>query len=412
MRLSGYLWPSNLGSQSAVQNGRALMERLKMIHEVDEGLYVWSPLGLKSLKAVSAVMRIEQEKIGGLECMMTIVQPQTLWEQSGRLGTFGMGLVTFSDHRGGGLLCGPTGEEIMTDFFKRNVPTADMLPKMFFQLQWKFQDQASNNFGIFKSREFITQDGYSFDVNANASRVHYEKILGAYACAFEQLRLDVIVVPGLGDRLSHQLVVLSTNVGEDYAFEDAARLRPGMLASCLTARSGLASHASLKNLPNRARGIPVGCLDDLGTRYSETMGVKVEGSSGPISVFMGAYRINLSALTAVVVDVNLDDRGTIWPVSATPFSWGMLPEDTPKASARAEALYVQCEARGLDVLYDDRSVPASQKRLEMDCLGLPYQVWVGAEQTRVIERASGAEVIVSDDALPQEGSGLARLFEA
>ena len=410
MRLTCYFWPQKLENGGAPQGGHALMEVLGMIHRVEEGLYAWSPLGLKSLKAVSAVVRNEKERAGGLECMMTLVQPQHLWAESGRLKTFGEGLVTFSDHQGGGLLCGPTGEEIVTDFFRRHVHTEDVLPKMFFQLQWKFHDQASSSRGMFNSREFITADGYSFDIDALSSRVHYEKILRAYAVAFEQLGLDVIVMPGHGGLRSHELVAIGTSAGDDYVFDDAARLKSGNVSSCLMARAGVASETI--SLPNRARGIPVGCLDELGTRYSDALDAKVQSESGTKVVFMGAYRVNLSALTAVMMDVHSDDRGMVWPKSATPFVWALVAENTPEARQRADVLYDQCRARELDVLYDDRDVPEYQERAEMDLLGLPYQVWVGRDDIRVIERASGNAAVVSEAMLVANSQRFDDLFAA
>ena len=413
MRLKHYLWSCELFQNLPVLDGNAFMENLFMVHKVSRGLYAWTPLGLKSLKKVSAIVREEQEKIGGLECMMTMVQPYALWEASGRSETFSPELSTFQDRYGEKLLCGPTGEEIMIDFFKHYIKNTDHLPKMFFQLQWKFQNREVGSRNLIESREFITKDGYSFDKDASSARAHYISVLGAYAKAFKNIGVRVIVVPITGEDFCHELVILTQNLGEEYAYEDAALLNADDPCACLDACAGLSEVMGREGL-HKSRGVSVGGLKDLGTKYTQALGAYVQESQGGSKqpVFMGAYRVNLSVLLVAVMDAFLDQKGMVWQTSFAPFVWSLLADDSPVARRRCDALYAQCQQKSIDLLYDDRSLPYNQRHLEMSVLGLPYQVLVSEEEISLTKRSDGTGIVVSEDALIQKtlSNDLAGLF--
>ena len=128
-----------------------------------------------------------------------------------------------------------------------------------------------------------------------------------------------------------------------------------------------------------ARGIEVGHIFELGTKYSETMNCRfldAQGKSQP--VIMGCYGIGITRMAAAWVEQNHDERGILWPPQITPFDAhlvGLNLED-PLVRAEAERVYVQLGANGIEVLYDDRRARAGEKFSDADLLGIPARVTI------------------------------------
>src|SRR5215218_5912448 len=93
-----------------------LMLRAGMIRKLAAGLYTWSPLGLRVLRKVEAVVREEMDRAGALEVLMPTVQPRELWEETGRWQKFGGQLLKIKDRKEAEYCYGPTHEEVITDF--------------------------------------------------------------------------------------------------------------------------------------------------------------------------------------------------------------------------------------------------------------------------------------------------------
>lgn len=127
-------------------------------------------------------------------------------------------------------------------------------------------------------------------------------------------------------------------------------------------------------------GIEVGHIFKLGTNYSEAMDATFqdkEGSQKPL--VMGCYGIGVSRVVAAAIEQNHDQNGIIFPLPLAPFqvivlNLGLKNEET---TAAAEELYLDLQAAGLDVLYDDRDERPGSKFKDADLLGIPYRVTVG-----------------------------------
>ncbi len=127
-------------------------------------------------------------------------------------------------------------------------------------------------------------------------------------------------------------------------------------------------------------GIEVGHIFKLGTGYSESMKAVFQDSDGQEKPFvMGCYGIGVSRIIAAAIEQNHDKDGIIFPVPLAPFQVIILNlgvKDT-EISARADALYEELTACGLDVLLDDRDERPGSKFKDSDLLGIPYRVTVG-----------------------------------
>ncbi len=128
-----------------------------------------------------------------------------------------------------------------------------------------------------------------------------------------------------------------------------------------------------------ARGIEVGHIFELGTKYSEAMNCRfldAQGKSQP--VVMGCYGIGITRMAAAWVEQNHDDKGIIWSPQIAPFEAhliGLNLED-PLVKAEAEKVYKDLQAAGVDVLFDDRSARAGEKFSDADLIGIPARVTI------------------------------------
>lgn len=129
-----------------------------------------------------------------------------------------------------------------------------------------------------------------------------------------------------------------------------------------------------------ARGIEVGHIFKLGTKYSEAMGanfIDENGESKPL--IMGCYGIGINRTMAAIIEQNNDGNGIIWPISVAPYKVIIVPVVTKdeKQMAAANELYEKLQGLGIDVLIDDREERAGVKFKDADLIGIPIRVTVG-----------------------------------
>lgn len=130
-----------------------------------------------------------------------------------------------------------------------------------------------------------------------------------------------------------------------------------------------------------ARGIEVGHIFQLGTKYSDAMKVGVLNEQGKNqALIMGCYGIGVSRIVAAAIEQNHDDNGIKWPVSMAPFQVCVLPMNMHK-SARvqdvAETLYAELKDAGYDVLFDDRKERPGVMFADMELVGIPHTIVIG-----------------------------------
>ncbi len=129
------------------------------------------------------------------------------------------------------------------------------------------------------------------------------------------------------------------------------------------------------------RGIEVGHIFQLGTKYSETMKATVLNENGKaITLLMGCYGIGVSRIVAAAIEQNNDQKGIKWPTSIAPFQIVLLPMNMHKSHRVREAsekLYGQLNAAGIEVLFDDRKERAGVMFADMELIGIPHRLTVG-----------------------------------
>lgn len=131
-----------------------------------------------------------------------------------------------------------------------------------------------------------------------------------------------------------------------------------------------------------ARGIEVGNIFQLGTKYSEALEAYFLDENGKQQPFiMGSYGIGISRSVSAIVEQNYDDNGIIWPTAVAPFEAivTIVNINNEEQSKLGEDIYKQLEKKGIDVLLDDRKERAGVKFNDRDLIGIPYRITVGKD---------------------------------
>jgi prolyl-tRNA synthetase len=131
---------------------------------------------------------------------------------------------------------------------------------------------------------------------------------------------------------------------------------------------------------DESRGIEVGHIFKLGTKYSEAMEATFldeEGSQRPF--VMGCYGLGITRTVAAAIEQNHDERGIVWPTAIAPYEVEVIPlnMDSPEVVEAAERVYEELGAEGVEVLLDDRPDRAGSKFADADLVGIPWRIVVG-----------------------------------
>jgi prolyl-tRNA synthetase len=195
-----------------------LMLRTGMIRRLAAGLYVWLPLGLRTLRKVERIVREEMDRAGALELCMPTLQPAELWKESGRWTKYGPELLRFKDRHDREFVYGPTHEEVITDIARRELRSYKQLPVNFYQIQFKFRDEIRPRFGVMRAREFLMKDAYSFHTDEASLAQGYRLMYEAYSRIFTRIGLKFRAVRAdggsIGGDTSQEFHVLADS-GED-----------------------------------------------------------------------------------------------------------------------------------------------------------------------------------------------------
>jgi len=229
-----------------------LMLRAGMIRKLASGLYTWSPLGLRVLRKVEAIVREEMNRAGAVEMLMPTIQPKELWEETGRWEKFGGQLLKIKDRKEQEYCYSPTAEEVVTDFARQELSSYKQLPVNFYQIQTKFRDETRPRFGVMRAREFLMKDAYSFHLDDASLVAEYENMKAAYTRIFTRLGLEFRAVQAdsgaIGGDASQEFHVIADSGEDALAFSTGSEYAANVEAAIAAdpAPRGAASEALRK----------------------------------------------------------------------------------------------------------------------------------------------------------------------
>jgi prolyl-tRNA synthetase len=390
MRLSQYFMPilRDDPKEAEIASHR-LMLRAGMVRQEAAGSYSWLPMGFRVLKKIEQIVREEQDRAGAIEVLMPTLQSADLWRKSGRYDAYGKEMLRIKDRQDRDLLYGPTNEEMITDIFRSGVQSYKDVPRNLYHIQWKFRDEVRPRFGVMRGREFLMKDAYSFDLTREAGQHSYNKMFVSYLKTFARMGLKAVPMRAetgpIGGKDSHEFLILAetgeSEVFFDKAFHDMDWSQFSIDYDDVNAVAAVvdnftAKYAATSEMHDAAdyesrvpadrrmtgRGIEVGHIFFFGDKYSLLMGCEVQGPDGKkVALQSGSYGIGVSRLVGGIIEASHDN----------------IKSGDAEADAATDKIYNALQAKGVEVLYDDRAQPGGAKFATMDLIGLPWQVIIG-----------------------------------
>jgi prolyl-tRNA synthetase len=389
--------------QEAELVSHQLMIRAGLIRRLGSGLYSWMPIGLRILKKIENIIRDEMNRAGALELLMPAIQPKELWDETNRWEVFGPQMLKISDRHERLFCFGPTHEEVITDIVRKEIKSYKQLPINFYQIQTKFRDEIRPRFGVMRAREFMMKDSYSFHSSLDSLKETYQVMYETYKKIFDRIGLNYRAVQAdngaIGGDGSHEFHVLADS-GEDEIVYDES--------SDFAANIEVAKNHPDKDKFKTCRGIEVGHIFQLGTKYSEAMQAEFidqDGESKPM--IMGCYGIGVSRIIAAAIEQNYDADGMILPKSIAPFEVIITPIGLEKNDGVLKVsldLYEDLIDKGVDVILDDRGLRPGVMFSEAELLGIPFRITISEKLLKdgkfeFKARASSANQLLDKDAL-------------
>jgi prolyl-tRNA synthetase len=223
-RLTGRFWPTVRDDPADAEAiSHKLSVRAGLVRQLASGLYTLTPIGLKVVQKVEAIIRDEMNRIGAQEILMPVMHPAEIWEATGRYGLSEQ--FRLEDRAGRKMVLGMTHEEIVTWHAAREIRSYRDLPQSWYQIQTKLRDEPRPKSGMLRVREFTMKDSYSFDADVEGLDRSYEAHSVAYANIFDRCGLtwyrvesDVGMMGGSG---AHEYMAPSPS-GEDVVARTAS----------------------------------------------------------------------------------------------------------------------------------------------------------------------------------------------
>lgn len=349
------------------------------------GVYSILPLGVRVLNKIRQIIREEMDAIGGQELYLNAFQDKSIWDKTNRWGIENV-MYTWKDD-GKDLGLGFTHEEVVAQIGRLYIHSYKDLPKFVYQIQTKFRREARTQAGLIRNREFEMKDLYSLTRDEKELKKFYEKCAGAYSKIFQRLGLDAIRTAAHGGIFSggSEEFQVVADVGEDTIYICSSCGR-AVNKEIIEEKKYKCAYCAKDDLEEK-RAIEVGNIFQLGTRFSEKLGLKFIDEKGEErNVYMGSYGIGTGRAMAAVVEVHHDEQGIRWPASVAPFLVYLISLADARVVKKADTVYERLVREGIEVLYDDRAEASpGQKFADADLLGCPYRIVVSTKTGEKLE---------------------------
>ncbi len=351
-----------------------LLEQAGFIQKLMAGVYSFLPLGLIVINKIENIVREEMNTIGGEEILMPALHPIENYKKTGREKIEDLFYTKLHNEKE--LVLGQSHEEIIVPLVQKFIHSYRDLPLAVYQIQTKFRNELRAKSGLFRGREFIMKDLYSFHISDTDLKEYYDKVIDAYKKIFK--RIDIAdktfltyANGGTFSKTSHEFQTI-TKAGEDEIV---------ICEKCHVAVNTQDLKLFPKcpecggNLGEKVKSVEIGNIFPLGTRYSDPFGLKIKDTEGKEKpVIMGCYGIGITRLMGTIAELFHDDMGLIWPKEVAPFSLHLLDLGVRKET---DEIYKKLIDSGAEVLYDDREdKTAGEKFADTDLIGIPIRIVV------------------------------------
>ena len=381
-----------------VAHNAQLLIRAGYVHKTMAGVYSYTPLGLAVLENIKQIVREEMNRISSQELLMSTLQRQELWQETGRWSDELVD-VWFKSHLQDGTEVGFgwTHEEPIIELLRSYLKSYKDLPISVYQFQNKLRNELRAKSGIMRGREFIMKDMYSIHASKEDLEAYYQAVIEAYKRCYHRFGLgdDTYVTFASGGaftKFSHEFQTICA-AGEDYIYLHRGR---GLAINEEVVDEAVRELGIDKSELERVKTAEVGNIFNFGTQKSEEMGLVFTGEDGrQHHAYMGSYGIGITRVMGVIVEKFADDKGLVWPEEIAPARVHLVQIGKESVVA-ADELYDTLQQAGISVLYDDRAARPGEKFADAELLGMPTRITVSdrlleAGEWEVVDRRTGEQ---------------------
>lgn len=381
-----------------VAHNAQLLIRAGYVHKTMAGVYSYTPLGLAVLENIKQIVREEMNRIRSQELLMSTLQRQELWQETGRWSDELVD-VWFKSHLQDGTEVGFgwTHEEPIIELLRSYLTSYKDLPISVYQFQNKLRNELRAKSGIMRGREFIMKDMYSIHASKEDLEAYYQAVIEAYKRCYNRFGLgdDTYVTFASGGaftKFSHEFQTIC-EAGEDYIYLHRGR---DLAINEEVVDEAVRELGIDKSELERVKTAEVGNIFNFGTQKSEEMGLVFTGEDGrQHHAYMGSYGIGITRVMGVIVEKFADDKGLVWPEEIAPARVHLV-QIGKESVAAADELYDTLQQAGITVLYDDRTARPGEKFADAELLGMPTRVTVSdrlleTEEWEVVDRRTGKQ---------------------
>jgi prolyl-tRNA synthetase len=382
---------SKMVSSELLSVNARLLTQAAFIHQEVAGVYSMLPLGLRVLTKIENIIRTEMDQVG-VEITMTALSPKHNWEQTKRIESVDVLMKTTPANKVSAekndteYILNCTHEDMITPMIAEGNKSYKDFPISVYQIQTKFRNEPRAKSGLLRGREFRMKDLYSFHASKADLMRYYEAIKPHYVAVFDALGLGAdtfITVASGGDfttDYSHEFQTLLPN-GEDTIYLDRAK-KIAYNREVVTPEDAKKLGVDFDAL-EVVKASEVGNIFPLGTKFSAAIGYTYTDEAGKQQpVYMGSYGIGSSRLVGVLAEKFSDAKGLVWPKTVAPFDVHLIDIQNPERGAE---VYRELQAKGVEVLWDDRDERAGAKFADADLIGIPVRLVVSAKTGEKIE---------------------------
>lgn len=378
----------NINQDDPSRNAQLLI-RAGFVDRLMAGAYSYQPLGVRVLTKIEDIIREEMNSIGGQEILMPALQPRQIWEQTERWDKVDV-LFKLKGAGDRDFALGPTHEEVVTPLIGQYIQSYRDLPKLVYQIQTKFRNEARAKSGLLRGREFRMKDLYSFHATQQSLDEFYEKSIDAYnkiykRCGLGDITLLTYASGGIFSKYSHEFQTI-TPYGEDIVYR-IPNTDIAINKEVIDDRSVLEDlipnyKDGDENALEELKAIEVGNIFKLGDRFSNAFKHFYSDSDGKEqSIVMGCYGIGSSRVMGTVAECLSDENGLYWPDEIAPYKIHLISLCNNEADiSKCEEIYSKLQQQKIGVLYDDRpNVRAGEKFSDADLIGVPHRATISAK---------------------------------
>lgn len=358
-----------------VAKNAQLLIRAGFVYKEMAGAYAYLPLGLRVIEKIKQIVREEMASVGSNELIMTSLQRKEVWERTTRWSDEVVDIwfkTKLKDETEVGL--GWSHEEPIVEMMKQYVHSYKDLPVSLHQIQVKMRNELRAKSGIMRGREFIMDDMYSFHATAEDLEQYYGRAIEAYKKVYARLGIGddtymTFASGGAFTKFSHEFQTLC-DAGEDVIYLHRAK---NIAINEEVLDDAVKELGIQPDELEKVKTAEVGNIFNFGTQKTDEMGLYyVDANDEQQSLHIGSYGIGITRVMGVIAEKMSDERGLVWPDSIAPFrvylvSIGDVDEDARK-------LYNSLNEKGIEVLWDDRTVRPGEKFADADLIGIPWRL--------------------------------------